>query len=57
MGKKFCILRVMRHWNRLPREAVDVPTVEVFEARVDKALRNLVQWEMSLPLARWVGTK
>ncbi|GAB0188388.1 hypothetical protein GRJ2_001304100 [Grus japonensis] len=40
--KKFFSMRVMRHWNRLPREAVDVPSLEVFKARLDEALGNLI---------------
>jgi len=40
--KKFFILRVARHWHRLPREAVDAPSLEVFKARLDGALSNLV---------------
>ena len=40
--KKFFTLRVMRHWHRLPREAVDAPSLEVFKARLDGALNNLV---------------
>ena len=40
--KKFFTVRVVRHWNRLPREVVDVPSLEVFEARLDGALSNLV---------------
>ncbi|KFQ92746.1 hypothetical protein Y956_05372, partial [Nipponia nippon] len=40
--KKFFTMRVVRHWNRLPREAVDAPSLEVFKARLDGALRNLV---------------
>ncbi|KFQ24302.1 hypothetical protein N332_04752, partial [Mesitornis unicolor] len=40
--KKFFTLRVVRHWNRLPREAVDAPTLEVFKARLDGAFSNLV---------------
>ena len=39
--KKFFILRVVRHWNRLPR-VVDVPSLEVFKARLDRGLSNLV---------------
>ncbi|PKU47161.1 hypothetical protein llap_2535 [Limosa lapponica baueri] len=40
--KKSFTLRVMRHWNRLPREAVAAPSLEVFKARLDGALSNLV---------------
>ncbi|KFO08906.1 hypothetical protein N312_01489, partial [Balearica regulorum gibbericeps] len=40
--KKFLTVRVVRHWNRLPREAVDAPSLEVFKARLDGALGNLV---------------
>ncbi|KFZ60858.1 hypothetical protein N321_07760, partial [Antrostomus carolinensis] len=40
--KKFFTLRVVRHWNRLPREAVDAPSLEVFKARLEGALSNLV---------------
>ncbi|KGM00222.1 hypothetical protein N301_13224, partial [Charadrius vociferus] len=40
--KKFFTMRVMRHWNRLPREAVDTPSLEVFKARLDGALHSLV---------------
>ncbi|KFO53831.1 hypothetical protein N302_08542, partial [Corvus brachyrhynchos] len=40
--KKFLTVRVLRHWNRLPREAVDAPSLEVFKARLDEALSDLV---------------
>ncbi|KFM06390.1 hypothetical protein AS27_02508, partial [Aptenodytes forsteri] len=40
--KKFFTTRVERHWNRLPREVVDAPSLEVFKARLDGALSNLV---------------
>ncbi|KFV05751.1 hypothetical protein N340_07964, partial [Tauraco erythrolophus] len=40
--KKFFPLRVVKHWNRLPREVVDAPSLEVFKARLDEALGNLV---------------
>jgi len=29
---------MVRHWNRLCREAVDVPSLEVFKARLDGIL-------------------
>ncbi|GAB0180565.1 hypothetical protein GRJ2_000521800 [Grus japonensis] len=40
--KKFLTVRVVRHWNRLPREAVDAPSLQVFKARLDGALGNVV---------------
>ncbi|KFP98910.1 hypothetical protein N330_04338, partial [Leptosomus discolor] len=40
--KKFFTMRVVRHWNRLPREAVAAPSLAVFKARLDGALSNLV---------------
>jgi len=40
--KKFFTMRVVRHWNRLPREVVDAPYLETFKTRLDAALRNLV---------------
>ena len=40
--KKCFTVRVVRHWNTLPREIVDVPFLESFKARLDEALSNLV---------------
>ena len=40
-GRSF-LLRVVRFWNRLPREVVDVPSGEVFKAGLDGALGNLI---------------
>jgi len=40
--KKFFTVRVARHWNRLPRKALDDPCLEVFKARLDETLSNLV---------------
>jgi len=33
---------MVRCWNRLPREAVDAPFLEVLEARLDVALGSLI---------------
>ncbi|KFQ99006.1 hypothetical protein Y956_10233, partial [Nipponia nippon] len=40
--KKFFTMRMVRYWNRMPREAVVAPSLEVFKARLDGALSNLV---------------
>ncbi|KFV16722.1 hypothetical protein N339_06020, partial [Pterocles gutturalis] len=40
--KKFFTVRVVRHWNRLPGEAVDASSLEAFKARLDEASSDLV---------------
>jgi len=49
--KKSCIQVLRRPWNRLPREAVDAPSWEVFKVRLDEALSNLVWCKTSLSMA------
>jgi len=40
--KKFFMLRVMKHCDWLPGEAVEAPSLETLKARLDDSLRNLV---------------
>ena len=42
MRKSFFPLRVMEPWNRLPREVVESPSLEIFKTRLDKVLYNLL---------------
>jgi len=41
----------LRHWNRLPEEVVDAPSLEAFKARLDVALGSLVWWLVTLHVA------
>jgi len=40
--KIFFMMRVVKPWYRLPRDVADAPSLEVFKARLDGALSNLV---------------
>ena len=44
--RPYCSFQI--HWNRLPREVVDAPSLETFKARLDVALGSLVYWLATL---------
>jgi len=51
--------RVVTHWNRLPKEVVDAPSLQAFKARLDVALGSLVCWLATLHTAgswNWMST-
>ena len=40
--RKFFTQRVVTHWNRLPREVVDAPSLKASKAKLNVALGSLV---------------
>ncbi|KFV77474.1 hypothetical protein N308_03027, partial [Struthio camelus australis] len=38
----FLTVRVTEPWNRLPREAVKPPSLEIFKSRLDAVLGNVL---------------
>ena len=46
---------MLRCCNRLLREAMDAPSLEGFEAMLDRVLGNLIWWAAALPTAGGLG--
>jgi len=42
MRKNLFPLRVTEHWNSLPREVVESPSLEIFKTHLDKVLCSLL---------------
>ena len=40
--RKFFTQTMVTHWNMLPKEVVDAPSLEAFKTRLDVALSSLV---------------
>jgi len=43
MRKNFFTVRVVKHWNRLPREVVKAPSLETFKVKLNGVLSNLTE--------------
>jgi len=41
-------MKLLKHWNGLPREVVEAPSLETFKVRLDGLLSNLIWLKMSL---------
>ncbi|KFV79096.1 hypothetical protein N308_13263, partial [Struthio camelus australis] len=42
MRKNFLTVRVTERWNRLPREVVEAPSLEIFKTHLDVILGNML---------------
>ena len=55
--RKFFTQSVAKHWNRLPKEVLDAPSLEAFKTWLDVVLGSLVCWLATLHIVGGVGTQ
>jgi len=44
ISKNFLTERAVKHWNRLPSEVAESPSLEVSQRRIDGELRDMIYW-------------